>query len=331
MSKTPGNVHTHLAPLGYSHGMAIHMAGSVAEERLRWVNPLVRGEVALRDLLKVCPHSRRSVLRWKAAYLARGRAALVPRSTRPCTHPRETPIGVKERIVALRKRHRWCALKLSWYLAREGVRLHPRTVGKILKAEGLVRRYRKARMAYRYLKAPLRPGELVEIDVKYVPGRVAGRRYFQYTAIDCASRWRHLQIFEEQGTGESITFLQEVMRRFPHRIAAIKTDNHTAFTNWGVGANRRSDRTVKTLHALDRFCAAHGIAHYLIDPGKPAQNGRVERSHREDQEKFYARHAFTSALELRRKLRRWNLAYNNLAHCGLDGRSPNEFLRVYSS
>ena len=185
-------------------------------------------------------------------------------------------------------------------------------------------------MKYQYVKAERLPGELVEIDVKYVPGRIGGKRYFQYTAIDCASRWRFLRIFEEYGTFESIEFLKEVIGRFPHPILSVKTDNGSPFTNYYLGTNRRSDLTVKTVHAFDRFCASQGIVHYLIDPGKPAQNGTVERSHRSDQESFYDRKSFSSPADLRRKLRVWNTEYNNLAHCGLQGQSPNQFLREYS-
>jgi transposase InsO family protein len=165
--------------------------------------------------------------------------------------------------------------------------------------------------------------------VKYVPQKLDGMRYYQYTAIDCASRWRYLAVYPEQANEHSVQFLAEVIRRFPYPICAIKTDNHSTFTNAYTGTNRRSDRTVKTLHALDRFSAEHGIAHYLIDPGKPAQNGKVERSHRSDQESFYNRTSFRNLPNLKRQLRDWNTSYNNLEHCGLNGRTPAEYLLEY--
>ena len=71
------------------------------------------------------------------------------------------------------------------------------------------------------------------------------------------------------------------------------------------------------------------IVHYLIDPGKPAQNGKVERSHRTDQEMFYDRHKFKTKLELERVIRKWNEYYNDLEHCALNGMTPNEFLVNY--
>ena len=159
----------------------------------------------------------------------------------------------------------------------------------------------------------------MEIDVKYVPGYIENKRYFQYTAIDTASRWRHLAVYDEQTNFHSILFLKEVMRIFKYKIEAIKTDNGSIFTNYYTSMNKRSDLMVKTIHALDIFCRENNIIHYLIDPGKPAQNGTVERSHREDQEKFYDRHKFRNIWHLQRELRIWNDYYNNLEHCGLNG------------
>ena len=119
------------------------------------------------------------------------------------------------------------------------------------------------------------------------------------------------------------------MRRFDYPIAAIKTDNHATFTNRYNGSYKREDLSPRQMHALDQFCAAHNIVHYLIDPGKPAQNGTVERSHREDQEKFYEQNGFKNLDDLERKLKVWNTYYNNLEHCGLGGKTPNEFLEDY--
>lgn len=306
------------------------MAKSIQEERLRWVGPIVRKEIKLTDAAMVCPYGQRSLERWIAAWKRGGDEVLIPKSTKPRTSPRETPIRIKEEIVALRKETKLCAQKLHWRLKKQGIALNTRTIGKILKTEGLVRKYRAKRVKYKYLKAVLQPGELIEIDIKYVPGPIANRQYYQYTAIDCASRWRHLAVYDVESKDHVLAFLQTVSRLFPYPIRAIKTDNHVIFTNWGVGANKRSDRTVKTMHALDRFCAERGIVHYLIDPGKPAQNGTVERSHRSDQESFYDRQTFTSVRDLIIKLYRWNDAYNRLEHCGLGGLSPMEYLEQYA-
>lgn len=305
------------------------MATTIKEERLRWVKSIAEGEVKLVDVAKVCPHGKRSLERWVAAYRKSGEAALEPCSTRPKTNPSETAIHLKEKVISLRKKTKLCALKLKWKLQKEGIEIHERTIGKIIKIEGLVRKYRVRKVKMKYIKLPLQPGELLEIDVKYVPGTIEDKAYFQYTAIDCASRWRHLEAYDAQTNERSVSFLKSVIGIFPHRIRSVKTDNGTIFTNWYVGLSKRSDMTQKTIHPFDVFCAEWHIIHYLIDPGKPAQNGKVERSHREDQEKFYEKNSFSSFRDLQNKMKKWNMYYNNLEHCGLNGQTPNEFLANY--
>jgi transposase InsO family protein len=302
------------------------MAETIQDERWRWLKPIINKEATLVEVAKVCPHSPRSLKRWKKAYEEHGMDGLIPKSTAPKTSPGETPIRVKEEVVTLRRQTKLCALKLHWRLERAGVSIHERTIGKILKKEGMVRKYRTKKVTYKYLRAERKPGELMEMDVKHVPGPIQGQKYYQYTVIDTASRWRHLEVFPEEAIHNSIHMMENVLTRFPYPITGLKTDNHATFTNYYTGTYKRSDMTVKTIHALDVWCASHGIAHYLIDKGKPAQNGTVERSHREDQEKFYEQHTFSSLTDLKRKLRVWNDHYNNLEHCGLGGRTPNEVL-----
>ena len=305
------------------------MAQTIKEERLRWVLPISNKEVKLVSVAKVFPYGKRTLERWVAAYRKHAAEGLEPKSTARKTQENETPIRIKKHIIALREHTKKCALKLHWQMKKEGLTVPARTIGMILKREGLVRKYRVKRVRYKYLKAKLKPGELVEIDVKYVPGKIAAQQYFQYTAIDKASRWRHLEIYAEQVNHHSVLFLEEVISRAPFVLTAIKTDNHATFTNYYTGTNKRSDLLVKSLHALDVACREQNIKHYLIDPGKPAQNGTVERSHREDQEKLYDAVSFTSAEDLRCHIRLWNLYYNDLEHCGLNGKTPNEFLADY--
>ncbi len=302
------------------------MPQNIKEERLRWILPIINKEIYLVDMAEFCPHSERSLKRWCAAYREYGEAGLEPRSTRPKTNPKETPIRIKERVIEMRKDNKKCALKLKWDLEDEGIVLHERTVGKFLKNEGLTRRYRTKKITYNYVRAVFQKGELIEIDVKYVPQAIANKQYFQYTAIDVATRWRYLQAYEEQSNSNSVLFLKEVMKRFDHRITAIKTDNHSTFTNRYTGYQKSIDPLNPKLHILDLFCQKKGILHYLIDPGKPQQNSFVERSHRSDQETFYDRTDFVSFEDLQYKIRLWNMYYNNLKHCGLNGKTPNQLL-----
>jgi transposase InsO family protein len=302
------------------------MPKSTSEEKYRWIKPILDEEISIKQLANVCPFSERAIKYWLARYRESGMIGLDNKSTRPKSQPNETPIRIKERIIEMRKDNRLCAQKLWYKLKKENIHIDVRTIGKILKSEGLVRKYRIRKLQYKYIKPSMAPGDLVEIDIKYVPSLIRGKRYYQYTAIDCATRWRYLEIYENGDNESSLKFLSKLIDIATFRIRAIKTDNGSCFTNRYIGYLKSRDPINPRLHPLDLECQKLNMIHYLIDPGKPAQNGRVERSHRTDQEMFYDRQKFKTILGLKKKIRQWNFYYNNLEHCALDGLTPNEAL-----
>ena len=304
------------------------MPKSTKEEKYRWIKPILDKEISIKNMAKVCPFSERSLKYWLANHREFGIDGLENKSSRPKTNPKETHIRIKERIIELRKETKKCALKLKWQLAKEGIVVHRNTIQKIIKKEGLTRKYLIRKTRYQYVRIPLKQGELVDIDVKYVPNLVANKRYYQFTAIDCASRWRYLKIYDDYSNFHSKRFLEELLVAAPFRIRAIKTDNGSNFTNRYTGYLKSSDPINPKLHAFDLACQKYNIIHYLIAPGKPNQNGKVERSHRTDQEMFYERNTFKTLKDLKIKIKLWNNEYNNMEHCGLNGKTPNEILRL---
>jgi transposase-like protein len=309
----------------YGH-MCTKLPNNALEERLRWIMPIINKQTKLKDVALVFPGGQRTLERWVAAYKSGGEEKLMPKSTRPKSQPNETPIRIKERIVELRCKTRLCAQKLNYKLKKENIIIHDRTIGKIIKDRCLIRKYRIRKLKYKYIKVPLAQGDLVEIDIKFVPDLIEGKQYYQYTAIDCASRWRYLEIYENGDNDSTIKFVEKLLKIAKFRIRAIKTDNGACFTNRYVGYLKSANPLNPKLHALDLFCMERNIIHYLIDPGKPAQNGKVERSHRTDQEHFYDLNKFNTLLDLKIKLRKWNRFYNNLEHCALNGKTPNEMI-----
>ena len=306
--------------------MCTKLPNNALEERLRWVLPIINKQIKLIAAAKVFPGGKRTLERWVKAYKDNGESGLAPKSTRPRSQPNETPIRIKERIIELRRDTKLCARKLNYKLKKENILINDRTVGKIIKAEGLTRKYRVRKLKYKYIKVPLAKGDLIEIDIKYVPDLISGKQYYQFTAIDCASRWRYFEVYDDFGNGSAIDFLNKLTAIVEFRIRAIKTDNGSSFTNRYTGYQKSADPMNPKLHPFDLVCQRLNIIHYLIDPGKPNQNGKVERSHRTDQEMFYDRHKFKTILGLKRALKIWNSDYNNLEHCALNGRTPNEIL-----
>ena len=148
------------------------------------------------------------------------------------------------------------------------------------------------------------PGQRVQIDVKFVPAcclvnEAKGKKFYQYTAIDEYSRWRYVEAFEEHSTYSSARFLEHLIRRFPMPIECVQTDNGMEFTK------RFSTPGQVTLTAFQRVLQEHGIRHKLIRPFTPRHNGKVERSHRKDNERFYA-YTFYSFADFSRQLQLYN-------------------------
>ena len=131
------------------------------------------------------------------------------------------------------------------------------------------------------------PGQRVQIDVKVVPRRCIADpelKLYQYTAIDEYSRYRVLGAYPEQSTYSSADFLRKVVAHFSRkgiRVECVQTDNGFEFTN----RFSNSKRDLKT--SFEIAAEALGIRHKLIRPYTPRHNGKVERSHREDQRRFY--------------------------------------------
>ena len=180
------------------------------------------------------------------------------------------------------------------------------------------------------------PGQKVQIDVKYVPSvclvgeavedaKECGGYYYQYTFIDEYSRFRYLEAFKEKDTYTSTVFLKHVVEKFPYAIECVQTDNGFEFTN-ELGNSKKKPPTLfeKTLEQL-------GIKHKKIRPFTPRHNGKVERSHRKDNEEFYASHRFYSFDDFVKQLAVRQRQYNNFPMRPLNWKSPRDVLFSFPS
>ncbi|MFR1517949.1 MAG: integrase core domain-containing protein [Clostridia bacterium] len=137
-----------------------------------------------------------------------------------------------------------------------------------------------------------------------------GKRLYQWTAIDECTRIRFVYGFEEHTPENKV---------FPFKIKTIQTDNGTEFTCKFISDTEKSP--------MDKLLEKCGIAHILIPPRTPWHNGKVERSHRNDQRYFYDWEKFRNVDELNEKLKghlRWS---NNKTMRTLGGKSPIQLLR----
>ena len=104
--------------------------------------------------------------------------------------------------------------------------------------------------------------------------------------------------------------LDALIKAAPFCIRGVKTDNGAIFTNRYNGYYR-SIRPFPRMHAFTRSCRRYSITHYLIDPGKPAQNGKIERFHRTAEDDFWQQETFTDLNSVKRKFRDFLHYHNN--------------------
>lgn len=305
------------------------MPNNEVEERMRWIWPILKGELSVEQVARICPFSERTIKYWLANYRKYGLEGLKNESRAPHFCPWATPNETKDRILEMRNTYHIGGKKIFWKMEKQGFKVSEATVNRILKEEGLVRKYRKRRPPEEIYQPQqfTVPGEMIEIDVKYGVKLGENKWFYQFTAKDKASRWRLLYGAEMQDNYHSLQFLDILMERTQFQIQNIKTDNGSIFTNRYLGYPKSTNPLNPQFHAFDAKCIANDISHFLIDPGKPAQNGAVENSHSLDQRIFYDWLKKPRSLEeYQYKLRLWNMWYNDLENIALDGLTPNEYL-----
>lgn len=272
--------------------------------------------------------NRQYVYRWRKRYDGTLQS-LADKSHRPLHHPNEHTAEELKLITDMRKRNTNADLVV--FLVKLRQRGYSRSI------TGLYRILRKmGQMAVKppnpkYIPKPyekmLYPEQRVQIDVKVVPavcivGDAAGKKFYQYTAIDEYSRFRYLEAFEEHSSHSSAVFLEHLLKAFKFPIKCIQTDNGMEFTKkLSVGK--------QTPTMFEKALQKHGIHHKLIRPFTPRHNGKVERSHRKDNEYFYATHKFYSFDDFAKQLKVHNYKYNKFPMRPLNWKAPADYVRSF--
>ncbi len=292
-----------------------------AEEReIRRKRRVLKHAVESGNVAKTCRYfgvPRSSFYRWRNAYQEHGEEGLRCKKSIAKSHPNQTPDEIVEKILHLRQKYHFGPVRIMWYMARyHQMRVSDATIYRVLKRHGVSRLPGKVgcRKVHtkRYNKRV--PGHHIQMDVKFLIFRnKAGKKIkrYQYTAIDDATRVRALKIYQRHTQKNAIAFVDHIVAKFPFRIQQIRTDRGHEFQaqfHW---------------HVEDL-----GIRHAYIKARTPQHNGKVERSHRSDQEEFYQLLSYKDDVDLNKKLDEWEQFYNFARpHGAHQGRTPYESLR----
>jgi transposase InsO family protein len=256
---------------------------------------------------------RKTIRKWRALWRAQGISGLIPRY--PTRRARPVAEKIRELVEHARLDFGYGTTRTQLWLWRvHRVCVSQSTIQRVVRELRLpkLRPVRKRRPRQLRLFEREHPGDCVQVDVKFV--RVSGRRMFQYTAIDDCTRYRVLRLHPRLNHRVSLHFLGELQRAFPFPIRRIQTDNGPEFPL-----------------AFKLTVEEAGIEHRYIRPRRPQQNGKVERSHRIDNEEFWGRQSFANAAAAEAGLHAWERRYNHERFSlALKGRTPAERLADFA-
>ena len=283
---------------------------------------------------------RRTIYRWREKYDG-SLKSLENKSRKPKHHPNEHTKEEIKMIKNYKNNNKDTGLVVLWVKLRESG--YTRTVQglyHVLQRLGIYKKCPSKKKESEPIewKSGRYPGEKVQVDVKCVPTKCLTKelkekneKYYQYTGIDEFTRIRYTWFTNEHSTYMSSEFAKKLKKYFKEQydieIKTIQTDNGFEFTNrlsWNSFVKNKKTMFEDTLEKL-------GIEHKVIKPHTPKQNGRVERSHRKDQERFYYNRIFYSLEDLRNRGKEWRKEYNNFPMRPLGWLSPKEFLKKYRS
>ncbi|MGX7776127.1 DDE-type integrase/transposase/recombinase [Streptococcus pluranimalium] len=265
--------------------------------------------------------SKASLMRWHKRFDGT-KDSLRDKSHRPLTahpnaHTKEEVTWIKNGV----RRNKNATLIEIFYKLKvnKGYNRHPCSLFRVLRKLGLFKPAKSKKKPYvpKPYETPKKLGIKWQMDIKYSPKHCytgsLPDKFYQYTIIDEASRERFIYPFKEQSSYSTVQFVKMAIKHFGYKPQIIQTDNGFEFTHF---------RETKQVHPLDLLCQELSIEHKLIRPRTPRHNGKVERSHRNDNRRFYQHLHFYSYDDLIKQMKAYLYRSNRLPMQTLGWQSP---------
>ena len=245
-------------------------------ERMRFMTAVEQGDEAFAAVCRRFGVSRKTGYKWLERYQAEGVLGLIDRSRAPLSHPEAVPAAIAERCLAVRRAHpTWGPVKVRAWLERQDAEIAwpaASTIGELFDRAGLTVK-RRVRRRGPPSSAPLAhcgaANDVWCVDFKGWFRTGDGSRCEPLTLSDAHSRYLlRCQALARNDTEHAWPVLDAAFREFglPHWL---RSDNGPPFASRGAGG----------LSRLSVMVIKAGVVPERILPGKPQQNGRLERLH----------------------------------------------------
>lgn len=238
-----------------------------AKVRQKWYFLVDKAGKTVKEVCRLYFISPKTYYKWRAA--DNSNRTHVPKKEHPQTKLKgEIKIFVCEE----KKRINYGPRKMRLLVKRRfGLDVSATAVYKLYKKRGLIMKPQKKLPWYKPLKEPViptKPGEVVQVDTKYV--WQGNARKYQRTFVDIFTGFHHAVVCDTLTSKETIDAFEEAEKAFPFKILGVQSDN---------GSENRGE--------FHQHLGRRGIAHYFIPKSSPTWDGAVERAHGVIDQEFY--------------------------------------------
>lgn len=239
--------------------------------RARWYLQVDKYHQPVRKICQIFGISKKTYYKW---YRKDHGLSLSNKYRPKKDHPQLKLTGSVKIIVYENKlKYNYGPLKMKIFLHREyHIDISTTTIYKYYKRKHLIRKPQKKLYWYQPLKEPYIatfPGENVQLDVKYVPGKDHQWEY-QYRFIDTVSNLQYAVNLHNRESKTTIVAMKQAQKYFQFTILGIQTDNGSEF---------RGD--------FHQYLVNNKINHRYIPKKSAPWNGKVEKANRSVDDEYY--------------------------------------------
>jgi transposase InsO family protein len=284
------------------------------ETRFRWYLQVEKYNKTIPEVCSIFGISKKTYHKWYNRDHGYGSNNHRPRKTHP--NLKLTP-KVKCAIYEAKTKYNYGPKKMKLYVKDKlNVNVSATVIYRYFKKKHLIRKPRKKQSWYAPMKEPFfsrKPGENVQIDVKYVPsGKEPGTWNYQYRFIDTFTNLQFAVDCYSKSAMATLFAWGQAKKYFPFEIAGVQTDNGGEFR--GLFA-----------HHLEK----KKIVHRFIPKRSAPWNGKVERANRSVDDEYYL-NPTKPFKNLKEYVRWYNYERYHLGR-GMDGLTPYQKYQQYMS
>lgn len=247
-----------------------HTPAAPHEMRFRWYRQVEEYGKSVPEVCDIFGISRKTYYKWYRHDHGLGSRTFKNRALHPHTKIKGC---VRILLVEAKEKFNYGPEKMRLYLKREtGVDVSAKNIYRFMKKKRLIRKPQKKQTWYTPLTEPYRatkPGENVQLDVKYVPSS-GGSWDYQFRFMDTVSNMQFATTLPLKDAVSTIRAFHSAERSFPFQITGIQTDNGGEF------------RGVFHTYLLKR-----NIVQRYIPKRSAPWNGKVERANRSVDDEFF--------------------------------------------